>query len=102
MTLAKRGPSGNGAALRDGLHLAKRRAEVRWNRLVGSPGARIEKYMKPRLSHEQWAAFVAHAHTHYRDSFVRAFIPESGILKCVGTEGELGSSSVDGMGAFMC
>eukprot|EP00966_Prymnesium_polylepis_P186265 4317811-Prymnesium_polylepis.1 len=52
-----------------GFRLAKRRAQMRWNRLVGSPGSRLERYMKPWLRNEQWAEFVAHENSHYRDAF---------------------------------
>ena len=41
--------------------LAKRRAQMRWNSFVASPGSRLEGLMLGRLGPALWADFVRHA-----------------------------------------
>ena len=65
--------------------LARRRTAQRWSALVSAPGSRLARQMQPHLGPELWAAFVAHANRHYKVGWLRAFAPESGVLRCVGT-----------------
>ena len=59
-----------------------RRAKQRWSVLVSVPTSRLATYMRPRLGHRNWNAFVEHANTCYKDRYVRAFVEQP--LKCVG------------------
>mmetsp|Transcript_20888 Transcript_20888/g.53891 ORF Transcript_20888/g.53891 Transcript_20888/m.53891 type:complete len:127 (-) Transcript_20888:277-657(-) len=40
--------------------------------------------MRAHLGEAQWRAFVEYAELKYKDAFVHAFTPESGLLSCVG------------------
>ena len=56
--------------------MARKRAQQRWSALL----SRISKLM--RLDTSLWTAFVAHANSHYKSSFIAAF--NKPMLKCVG------------------
>lgn len=47
--------------------------------------SRIAVEMREHLGHVQWRAFVAHANAHYKDKFIAAFTPASGVLRCEGS-----------------
>mmetsp|Transcript_61319 Transcript_61319/g.102060 ORF Transcript_61319/g.102060 Transcript_61319/m.102060 type:complete len:211 (-) Transcript_61319:68-700(-) len=65
-----------------GMRLAKRRAQVRWNTFVGSPGSRLETCMLDRLGPKLWSDFVRHARR-YRTAYIAAFMQP--VLACTGT-----------------
>ena len=52
---------------------------------MSAPGSRLARQMRPHLGTELWDEFVEHANRHYKASWLRAFAPESGVLRCVGT-----------------
>ena len=41
--------------------------------------------MRPHLGSALWDDFVAHANTHHKAAWLRAFVPSAGVLRCVGT-----------------
>ena len=41
--------------------------------------------MRAHLGPGLWDEFVAHANAHYKEAWLRAFAPEGGVLRCVGT-----------------
>ena len=65
-----------------------RRGKQRWSALVSAPTSRLAKQMRPRLGDAAWAAFVRHANTHHKATFVRAF--DARVLRCAGPVGGTG------------
>ena len=63
--------------------LAKRRAQMRWNSFVASPGSRLEGMMLGRLGPALWGDFVRHAGL-YRDAYIASFLHP--VLSCEGSE----------------
>ena len=49
---------------------------------MSAPTSRLATYMCDRLGHHNWKAFVKHANTHYKDTYVRAFVEQPHV--CVG------------------
>ena len=41
--------------------------------------------MRPHLGPGLWDEFVEHANAHYKEAWLGAFAPASGVLRCVGT-----------------
>ena len=41
--------------------------------------------MRPRLGSGLWDEFVEHANANHKEAWLRAFAPEAGVLRCVGT-----------------
>ena len=52
---------------------------------MSASGSRLARQMQPHLGTELWDEFVEHANQHYKAGWLRAFAPESGVLRCVGT-----------------
>ena len=52
---------------------------------MSAPGSHLARQMRPHLGTELWDEFVEHANRHYKAGWLRAFAPESGVLRCVGT-----------------
>ena len=53
---------------------------------MSTPGLRLARQMQPHLGTELWDEFMEHAENrHYNEGWLRAFAPESGVLRCVGT-----------------
>ena len=51
---------------------------------MSAPGSRLARQMRPHLGAGLWGEFVAHANRHYKARWLRAFAPDSGVLRCVG------------------
>jgi len=49
---------------------------------MSAPTSRLATYMRPRLGHCNWNAFVKHANACYKDRYVSAFVEQP--LECVG------------------
>ena len=41
--------------------------------------------MRPHQGPGLWDEFVEHANAHHKETWLRAFAPEQGMLRCVGT-----------------
>jgi len=67
------------------MRLAKRRAQMRWNSFVASPGSRLERLMLCRLGPALWADFVRHASL-YREEYIASFL--RAVLSCEGSDGK--------------
>ena len=52
---------------------------------MSAPGSRLARQMRPHLGTNLWDEFVEHANRHYKAGWLRAFAPESSVLRCVGT-----------------
>ena len=63
--------------------LAKRRAQMRWNSFVASPGSRLEGLMLGRLGPALWGDFVRHASL-YREAYIASFLRP--VLSCEGSD----------------
>jgi hypothetical protein len=66
--------------------ICRERASKRWSALLTQTKSRIGHKcgMRKRLGEEHWAAFVHYAEAEYKNDFVRAFTPTSGVLCCAG------------------
>ena len=62
----------------------RKRGQQRWSALVSASTSRIARVMRGHLGAASWRAFVAHASAHYKEQFVRAFEPSSGVIACAG------------------
>ena len=65
------------------MRLAKRRAQMRWNSFVASPGSRLEGLLLGRLGPALWADFIRHASL-YREAYIASFLRP--VLSCEGGE----------------
>jgi len=59
------------------MRLAKRRAQMRWNSFVASPGSRLERLMLGRLGPALWANFVRHASLYSVQGRIDSRLPSS-------------------------
>jgi hypothetical protein len=64
--------------------VCRKRGQQRWSSLVSASTSRIARSMRAHLGNVRWRAFVAHANKHYKERFVRAFEPSSGVIACAG------------------
>mmetsp|Transcript_29340 Transcript_29340/g.73674 ORF Transcript_29340/g.73674 Transcript_29340/m.73674 type:complete len:180 (-) Transcript_29340:235-774(-) len=62
----------------------RKRGQQRWSALVSASTSRIARSMRAHLGEVRWRAFVAHVNKHYKEQFVRAFEPTSGVIACAG------------------
>ena len=82
--------------------VARKRAQQRWSALLTANGSRLAREMRGALGEQCWSEFLVHA-ARYKRSFLKAFDPPDGELRCVGKYGgapcparfavDLGSSS---------
>jgi hypothetical protein len=49
-----------------------------------APTSRITRAMREHLGKARWRSFVAYAKAHYKEQFVSAFEPDSGVIACAG------------------
>ena len=66
------------------LALCRARAIKRWSALLTQTKSRIASHMRRRLGEANWKAFVRYAETRHKEAFVRALVPQSGVLCCGG------------------
>jgi hypothetical protein len=64
--------------------MCSKRGQQRWSALVSGNTSRISRSMRAHLGKVHWRSFVAHANRHYKEQFVRAFMPTSGVIACAG------------------
>ena len=64
--------------------ICRKRGQQRWSALVSASTSRIARSMRAHLGSVRWQAFVAYANTHYKEQFVSAFEPGSGVITCAG------------------
>ena len=62
----------------------RKRGHQRWSALVSAPTSRIARAMREHVGKARWRSFVAYAEAHYREQFVSAFEPDSGVIACAG------------------
>ena len=63
--------------------VARKRAQQRWSALLTANGSRLAREMRGALGEQCWAEFLVHA-AHYKRSFLKAFDPPDGELRCAG------------------
>lgn len=66
--------------------LARKRGIQRWSSLLTAKSSRIAKAngMRQFLGERCWKDFVKYANDTYREAFLQSFIPQDGVLRCVG------------------
>jgi hypothetical protein len=62
----------------------RKRGQQQWSALVSARTSRIARAMREHLGRARWRSFVAYAVAHYKEQFVSAFDPDSGVIACAG------------------
>ena len=62
----------------------RKRGQQRWSALLSARTSRISRSMRAHLGEKRWRAFVAYANAYYKEQFVSAFEPISGVISCAG------------------
>jgi hypothetical protein len=62
----------------------RKRGQQRWSALVSACTSRIARAMREHLGKARWHSFVAYAEARYKEQFVSAFEPDSGVIACAG------------------
>jgi hypothetical protein len=62
----------------------RKRGQQRRSALVSARTSRIARAMREHLGKARWRSFVAYAEAHYKEQFVSAFEPDSGVIACAG------------------
>ena len=76
----------SGSARRRWETLARKRGIQRWSSLLSAKASRLAKThgMRELLGERCWKDLLKYVDMHYRESFISAFVPSEGVLRCHG------------------